>query len=146
MVKTNIIKTKKAYVYTIEILVILLLLALFASVFTITCDVNKIPESQNLKKIGYNTLYNLDKEHLLENNFANNITNSNFTTIDLYIQKELPKTIMFETEYYYQDTCYSIGRSCGSSDLDNKNIHSIFYTYSKSSDPVTIKLYIWSAL
>ncbi|UCD03803.1 MAG: hypothetical protein JSW73_04665 [Candidatus Woesearchaeota archaeon] len=146
---------KKGYFYAIELLLVVFISVIFVLSMPESERRHSIYEEQeNIKAIGYGTLFSLDKQGILDLYIDNNITQSNFTLLKEHIETSIDSAEIAKIEYIYStlETNYSkvfflnsSGDATVGGEVPKRKreiLVSVIYTYSRTSDPITIKLYL----
>ena len=152
----RLISNKKGYFYFMEIALVVFLVTSFFFILSPHSEISyqKFQDSSNLKRTGFGILKSLDSEGIFSAYVNDTMSNSNFTALRIYINAALPNTANSQIEYAVNSTsCYSENGALGSCGLNlNVNTTKQFevtradYTYSKISNPITIRLYLWRIL
>jgi hypothetical protein len=137
---------KKAYYFYIELALLVIIFALMYQYFPKSGETySQSFQQENLRWLAYGSLRNLDELGILSTYINESLASSNFTALGIYIEQGLPDSIGADVELIINKTsCYSesILSSCGLS-INAEEVSSALYTYSKRTEPLTIKLYVW---
>ena len=146
---------KKGYFYAIELLLVTLTVIIF--ILSMPESERKhtaFEEQENIKAMGYGTLIALDEQGILKECIKENLSESNFTKLKEHLDTAIDSADIAKLEYIYNTVstnysemfCFnSSGQTTICGDLPKQTreiLVSIIYTYSKTPDPVTIKLYL----
>ncbi len=144
------LNSKKGFFFYVEIMVVVLLAVLIWMGFPTSQQAYLDSASRDdLHDLGYTYLKALDVSGILPKYInQTNVTGTNFTKLDGYVANGLPRSIIVKTEYIYNETlCYNATGSSGSCGLNITSPDTIttIYTFTNSSEPLSIKLYLKSA-
>jgi len=141
--------TKKGFFYFVELMIIVILLAIIWSQFpTVQKTYIDLQERENLRQYGFSMMKVLDDTGVLSV-YVNttNFASTNFTALRAYAQTGFPKTTKIQLEYIVNSTtCFnqsggmSLIGGCGLNETHRQNAASVFYTFSNSTRPITIRL------
>ena len=149
MVKIS--KSKKAYIYIVEIVLVILLVVAILSFFPASRQAYLIYEQeQNLRLVGFGSLKNLDELGIFASYFATNFSNSNFSALNTHLEAGLPSGVAFDVQYFLDGACFSkrgVPVSCGLN-ITGERISAVttHYTHTQRAEPVTLLLYLWRRL
>ncbi len=139
----------KGFFYLIELIAIIILVSVIWYQFLVVQkSYIDFQERENLRQYGFGVMKVLDDTGVLSV-YVNttNFASTNFTALRSYSQASFPKTTKIQLEYIINSTtCFNqsggmflIG-GCGLNETYRQNTASIFYTFSNSTVPVTIRL------
>ncbi len=141
---------KKGFFFYVEIMLVVILALIIWTQFPISQQTYlDLSAQENLRYLGYTYLKAVDVSGVLPKYInPTNFSATNFTKLKFIVVDSLPSDIIAYTEYIYNETlCYDGSGSAGACGLNTTSADTtaILYTFTNSTEPITIKLYLKNA-
>ena len=143
------LNNKRGFFYFIELMIILIVVSIILTHFPIVQKSNtNFQQHENLRQYGFGVMRALDDVGILSTYINTTaIGSTNFTALRAFTQASFPETIKIQLEYIVNSTtCYNQSGSmqlfgnCGLNESARQDAASVLYTFTNSSDQITIKL------
>ncbi len=138
---------KKGFFFYAEVIIVVIFVTLIWLQFPASQQSYlDLSAQENLRAFGYTQMKALDTFGILPKYInQTNFSASNFTQLDAHIKNSLPNTILGVVEYQVNGTsCHNSSGSLGKCGINSTSPDTTVavYTFSNSTDPVSVRLYL----